>query len=266
MVSMIQTIGKEDIKTFKFNNMELRIITVNNEAWFIAKDVSDILEYRDPSTATRNLESNEKLLHTLHVAGQSRKTTLINESGLYELIFGSRKPEAKAFKKWVKTEVLPSIRRTGGYVQEGRAIDFVNSWLPQVDDVTKGVIASTLESNRKLVLENKTLTTTIEEQTPKVQAYQHLLDSSGHMRIGDFAKHINIGRNTFLKMLRDDGIMMKDGGSNVPKQSHMKYFHVISKSRRGFGDVYDVVSLLNMKGVEYLTKKYATKTNQLTKI
>lgn len=234
---------------------------IEGEPYFVARDVSNILGYRDASTATRSLDEDEKLLHTMYVAGQNRKTVLINESGLYNLIFGSRKEEAKEFKKWITSKVLPTIRKTGGYIKKSEAINFVNSWLPQLDETTKGVIASTLEMNRNLIVQNETLTTTIEEQAPKIEAYQHLLDSTGHMGMGDFAKHIDIGRNTFLRMLRDDDVLMKGDKKNIPKQRYMKYFKVVSKPRRN-SSVYDAVALLNVKGVDYFTKKYAKKKMQ----
>ena len=87
----------------------------DGESWFIAKDICCALGLQDVSMTVKRLDDDEKLIQTLFVSGQGRETWTVNESGLYGLIFLSRKPEAKAFRKWVTNEVLPSIRRTGAY-------------------------------------------------------------------------------------------------------------------------------------------------------
>ena len=108
---------KEQMKVFAFNptNQPIRVEVINNEPWFMARDVLDVLGIDDTSNAVNRLDNDEKLTRTLYVSGQNRQVWLVNESGLYNLIFQSRKPEAKAFRKWVTSDVLPSIRRTGNY-------------------------------------------------------------------------------------------------------------------------------------------------------
>ena len=96
------------------SSLNLRAVTINGEPWFVAKDVCDVLEHSDVSMAVQGLDPDEKTKQSLGLPG--RAPVLINESGLYSLILKSRKPEAKAFKKWVTSEVLPSIRKTGMYL------------------------------------------------------------------------------------------------------------------------------------------------------
>lgn len=103
------------------SNVNIRMEEVNNQPWFIAKDVCTALELSDVSMTVKRLEEDEKLIQTVLVSGQGREMWFINESGLYNLIFQSRKPEARAFRKWVTNEVLPSIRRTGQYRIKGEA-------------------------------------------------------------------------------------------------------------------------------------------------
>jgi prophage antirepressor-like protein len=100
------------LQEFKFNQSNVRIVMVNDEPWFVARDVCDILGLSDVSMFVLRLDDTEKLIQKLFVSGQNRDTYTINESGLYALIFTSTKPEAKAFRKWVTSEVLPQIRRT----------------------------------------------------------------------------------------------------------------------------------------------------------
>lgn len=103
-----------------FNNPEfgdIRTVVIDNEPWFVGKDVADILGYQNGSRdINRHVDEEDKRLTKMVSQGQNRDITVINESGLYSLIFGSKLESAKKFKKWVTSEVLPSIRKTGTYV------------------------------------------------------------------------------------------------------------------------------------------------------
>lgn len=109
------------ITQFTFHNdYNIRIIDIDGELWFVASDVASALEYRDASNMVRNLDADEADTHIMSISSESgieqnRQVTIINESGLYSAILKSRKPEAKKFKKWVTSEVLPAIRKTGKY-------------------------------------------------------------------------------------------------------------------------------------------------------
>lgn len=104
------------LNEFDFNGNAVRTITDEaSEVWFVAKDVADILGYAETSNMTERLDDDEKRKHTLQNGRNYTNQTLINESGLYNAVMGSQKAEAKYFKKWVTSEVLPSIRKTGGY-------------------------------------------------------------------------------------------------------------------------------------------------------
>lgn len=105
------------ITLFNFNRIDVRVITKENEPWFVLNDVCKILELENSRNVTARLDNDEKdYVHIMDAIGRERETTIINESGLYSLIIRSRKSEAKHFKKWVTSEVLPSIRKTGGYL------------------------------------------------------------------------------------------------------------------------------------------------------
>lgn len=102
------------LNEFDFNGNAVRTMTDDDsEVWFVAKDVADILGYAKTNNMTERLDEDEK--RTLYIAASQNNQTLINESGLYNAVMGSQKDEAKQFKKWVTSEVLPSIRKTGGY-------------------------------------------------------------------------------------------------------------------------------------------------------
>ncbi len=98
--------------TFNASNQQVRVVTINDEPYFVAKDVCDILELTNSRMTVQSLDEDERRKYCLPRQGE---TWCVNESGLYHLIFQSRKPEAKAFRKWVTAEVLPTLRRTGRY-------------------------------------------------------------------------------------------------------------------------------------------------------
>ncbi|HAV4536334.1 TPA: phage antirepressor protein [Acinetobacter baumannii] len=104
-----------NVSVFNFNQNEVRtIVKVDGEIWFVLSDVCNVLEIGNPSDAARRLDNDEVTLDIIE--GNHRPTNLVNESGLYSLVLTSRKPEAKQFKKWVTSDVLPSIRKNGGYI------------------------------------------------------------------------------------------------------------------------------------------------------
>jgi len=106
---------KEEVETQKNSFDDFTTIEIEGEAWFVATEVCKILGLTNPTEAIRNLDDDEKLTSELLRAGQMRKVNIISESGLYALVFKSKKPNAKKFRKWVTKEVIPSIRKTGGY-------------------------------------------------------------------------------------------------------------------------------------------------------
>lgn len=105
-------------KVFNYQEQQVRTLLKDNQPWFVAKDVCDILEISNSRDALSRLDEDEKATSVLPTQYGNKEMNLVNESGLYELVFTSRKQEAKSFKKWIKQEVLPSIRKTGTYSSE----------------------------------------------------------------------------------------------------------------------------------------------------
>ena len=136
----------EIFKNKEFGNLTL--LEKDNESWFIAKEIADILEYNQTSDMTRRLDTDEKINQRFQLSPTNvTQKTIINESGLYEAIFGSHMSKAKVFKKWVKTEVLPAIRKTGGYVNNDDL--FINTYLPFADETSKLLFRNTLKTVRQ---------------------------------------------------------------------------------------------------------------------
>lgn len=247
-----------------FENQEfgkVRTVLKDGETWFVAKDVCDCLDVKNVSDAINRLDDDEKNTIVLNEGIGNPEKSIINESGLYSLVLSSRKPSAKKFKKWVTSEVLPSIRKTGGYVQENRAIDFVNNWLPSLDETSKNVIAGVIEENRKLQYK-------IETDKPLVDFAETISASSDSIDVGVFAKvikdeGINIGRNKLFQWLREKGYLMDN---NIPYQKAMDsgMFEVVEYSyKTPFGDKLATKTLVTGKGqiklVQILKKEFNIK-------
>ena len=207
-----------------FNNPEfgeMRTVTINNEPWFVGKDVADILGYTNPQKAIRDhVDEDEKLTERIVLSGQNREIIVINERGLYSLILSSKLKGAKKFKRWVTAEVLPAIRKTGGYVHNDDA--FINTYLPFADESTKVLFKGTLKAIRGLNEQ-------IDRNRPKVVFADAVTASKTSILVGELAKlmkqnGIQIGEKRLFAWLRDNGYLIKRKGTdyNSPTQRSME--------------------------------------------
>lgn len=239
-------------EVFKYRDgRELTTVTVEGEVWFVAGDVCDILETSNSARDISRLEDDEKLMYTMCIAGQNRRLWLINESGLYALVMTSRKPEAKAFKRWVTHEVLPSIRKNGMYATE--------ELLDNPDLLIQ--VATKLRDERQARLAAEAVvaaqTVTLEEQKPKVEFYNTVADSKEAFTMEKVSKMLGIkgvGRNNLYKILREKKILLD---SNAPRQQYMNqgYFRVREVTvRRGFDINIEIQTLVYQKGIQFISK------------
>lgn len=187
---------------------QIRIIKgAQGEPLFCLTDVCKALELRAPDVR-RRLGDDVVSTHTVKDSlGRKNLITFVNEDGLYDVILDSRKPEAKTFRKWVTSEVLPQIRKTGGYIHT--TPDMSNDEI-----MARGymVAMATIEQKEKQLAEAQQ---TIEEQKPMVQFAEAITASQAAILIGDLAKLITqngykIGRTTLFKWLRDHGFLFKN--------------------------------------------------------
>lgn len=198
----------------------IRAMSEGGEPWFVAKDVCVILGYANPSKAIADHVENEDKLNneTLSSLGQ-RGGWLINESGLYSLIFGSKKPEAKAFKRWVTHEVLPAIRKTGGYMA-ARPDETPEEIMARALRIADDTMRRQRERIEGLAAENDAL-------RPKALFADAVAASDGTCLVGELAKMlrqngVDIGQNRLFGWLRDNGWLGKSGcNRNVPTQRAM---------------------------------------------
>lgn len=210
-----------EIQKFDFKGAALRTLTDEaGEPWFVAKDVCDILGI-DTNHLSESLDSDE--MNTLritegNVRGNPNKI-IISEPGLYRLVMKSRKPEAKEFQRWVTHEVLPQIRRTGGYIPTTDADD-------DMTILAKAVMIGqrTMEAQKQRIAEQQTR---IVELEPKARFTDAVAASDGTCLVGELAKMLrqngmDIGQNRLFRLLQADGYLGKSGSNrNVPTQRAM---------------------------------------------
>lgn len=224
-----------DIQNFQFGSKEIRVIDQDGESWFVARDVAEVLEYRTASDALRILDEDEKLLRTLCVSGQNREVNLINESGLYCLVLRSNKPEAKIFKKWITSEVLPAIRKHGGYLTELKTADLIANpdmiielaqSLKTEREKRKQAEALAERNEMTIALQDKVIT----EIQPKVQYYEDVLAAEDGILTNIIAKELEMSAATLNRRLKMLGVIYKQGDTWVLYQKYQNKGYTKSRT------------------------------------
>lgn len=191
---------------FNFEGSQVRMIRdEQGEPWFIAKDIANILGHGSTKDATRILEADEKGFHIVPTIRGPQKLTIVNESGVYSLIFLSRKDQAKKFKKWVTSDVLPTIRKTGSY---GKQIDLNDTKLLQ--NLLLNYTDKVIQLEDKLV-----------NNQPKVNFYDDFINSEGLYNLQNAARALDCHPNLFINSLKKHYLFYQ-GNALVP---HQRYLH-----------------------------------------
>ncbi|MDA1647548.1 MULTISPECIES: phage antirepressor KilAC domain-containing protein [unclassified Bacillus cereus group] len=199
---------------------QVRTVTQGEDVWFVAKDVADVLEFSDTHAMTRHLDEDE--LMSVKLTGMNMKSTLMNESGLYSAILRSRKPQAKVFKKWVTSEVLPSIRKHGAYMTDKVLEQAVTN-----PDFAIGLLTKLKEEKEKLAAAQQQIV----QQQPLVIFAEACMQSNESLKVSEVAKlaakhNIKIGQRQLFAKLREWNLMFKR--STEPTQSAVEkgYFEI----------------------------------------
>lgn len=203
-----------EVQLFNFENHEVRSLLINSEPWFVGKDVAEVLGYKKTRNAiAEHVDKDDALKQGITDSlGRTQETTIINESGLYSLILSSKLESAKKFKRWVTSEVLPALRKTGQYqVKE----------LSGQELMAKALI----EAQSVLAAKDKQ----IEEMKPKVVFADAVATSHTSILVGELAKilkqnGIDMGQKRLFAWLRENGFLIKRKGTdyNMPTQKAME--------------------------------------------
>lgn len=245
-----------EIRKFDFRGAALRTLTDEaGEPWFVAKDVCAILEISNPSDALKRLDDDERSRFNL---GRQGETNIVNEAGLYVLVLGSRKPEAHEFKRWVTHEVLPSIRKHGGYMvgqermtPEQMALASMRWLQSKVDEQAKQLKA----------------------QEGKVLFANAVETARTSILVGDFAKilksnGIDIGQRRLFAWLREHGWLIKAKGSswNMPTQKAMDlHLFEVKETAISHSDGHTTINKtpkMTGRGQTYFAKLFLAKPTQ----
>lgn len=214
--------------THPFEGVAIRIVMIDGAPWWVLVDVCRVLDIRNPSDAAARLDADEKMTlgntegaENRHFFGYGAAPTLINESGVYSLTITSRKPEAKRFKKWITSEVLPSIRRTGSYHTQPAPEP---SPAPSMPALLAEQALAVINGLQGLVAENQALAQerleTIHSQAdllnysmPRAAIHDRLIHADGTLTLSDAAKNIGVAPRKFMALLRREGWLFRRGKS-----------------------------------------------------
>lgn len=231
--------------------------------WFVAKDISDALDYKLTTDMTRNLEDDEKGMQSLHTLGGKQELTVINESGLYSVILSITKRNkdryvlSRDFKKWVTGEILPTIRTTGAYIESDREHEVVNNYFDGLSDELKLKVFEELKVNN-------------EKLQVKANMWDKFLDTNNTYTFTEVAKLVStyslenhnyeftISNHELTKKLRDLGILTKAVNKgqyiNLPNKPYENYFNVVTYQNSG-GVYKNTQTRVKSNGVEFIYDK-----------
>lgn len=229
-----------EIKVFSNEEFgKVRVLNIDNEPWFVGRDVAEVLGYSNTRDAiSKHVDEEDKGVAKCDTPSGAQQMTIINESGMYSLILSSKLPNAKKFKRWVTSEVLPAIRKTGSYnlPDFNNPAEAARAWAKEYEEKQKALAQVT-------------------EMKPKAEFYDDVTGSTDTIDIGSVAKVLNIpnmGRNKLFSFLRENKILNK---RNEPYQEYVDkgYFRQIETSWEHNGTTHiNLKTVVFQKGVDYI--------------
>lgn len=199
-----------DIQTFENSEFgSIRIVEIENEPYFVGKDVADVLGYSESNKAiSRHIDEEDRMKHPIPSTGGIQSSWIINESGLYSLILSSKLPTAKKFKRWVTSEVLPSIRKHGAYMTSAT----IEQAILNPDTIIKLATALKEEQskNKQLQAVNSELAVNNQIMKPKADYFDELVDRNLLTNLRETAKQLEIKQKDFINFLLEKKYLYRD--------------------------------------------------------
>lgn len=210
----------KDLQIFNYQDTPVRTVVIDDEPWFVLADLCKVLDIANPSDVASRVDDDALgIAEVIDSIGRTQHARTVNEAGMYEVVFLSRRPSAKDFKRWVTREVLPSIRKHGMYA----TADTVEAMLSDPDTMIRTLTALKEEKAARAELEARA-----EMDKPKVIFADAVSASTSTVLIGELAKilrgnGVDIGQNRLFERLRNDGFLIRRKGSdwNMPTQRSM---------------------------------------------
>lgn len=230
----------KEVQVFNFEQSNVRTMMIDNEPYFVGKDIAEVLGYSNPQKAIRDHIDNDDKTVNESFTVNGTKIILINESGVYSLIFGSKLDSAKRFKKWVTSEVLPSIRKTGGYQMQPQFN------VPQTLPEALRLSADLAEQNAEL--------------KPKAELHDKFIATAGAINLTAASKELNVKRNDLVDKLLNYGYIYRTKGHRGILQPMKKYvpklFVLKSGGYNSNGIEFTPQMLITPYGREVIYKKF----------
>ncbi|MBS5619679.1 BRO family protein [Eubacterium sp.] len=222
----------------------IRMVVVDNEPWFVAKDVCDILGVQNVTQSMQQLENFERSMFNI---GRQGEANIISESGFYTLVLRSRKPIAKPFRLWVTQEVLPQIRKTGGYIP-------INEEEPNELFLARAVqIANETIKHKDEIIDNQKKRIKSLEETEK--DWKLLMDTKGTFSVNEIAHFIGIGEYNLFKYMRNIGLLFKnENNDNVPYENPTNRTKFIAVPAIAPDGTAHIQTRVKPDGISYITK------------
>ena len=200
-----------------FNNPEfgeIRTVDIDNEPWFVGKDVAAALGYVEPTKAAREkVDPEDRGVSEIDTPSGTQQMTIINESGLYALVLSSKLPTAKAFKRWITHDVIPSIRKHGAYMTPEKLQEAILN--PDMMIQLCQQLKDEQEKNTVLRAKNSVLVVENQIMAPKADYFDELVDRNLLTNFTEAAKQLNIKRRTFISFLIDKKYLYRDKKGNL---------------------------------------------------
>lgn len=197
-----------NIQIFKYQTNEVRTVEMNGEPWFVLKDVCEVLDLGTTAKVAERLDADEKGMNQIHTPGGMQSVTVINESGLYNVILRSDKPEAKPFRKWITSEVLPSIRKHGAYMTP----ETLQAAILNPDTMIQlcQQLKAEQDKNAALTAANSQLTVDKQIMQPKADYFDELVDRNLLTSFRETAKQLDIKEKVLIRFLLDKKYIYRD--------------------------------------------------------
>lgn len=199
----------QDFQMFNFENREVRMHMVDGDPWFVGKDVADVLGYSETNAMTRRLNDDDFI--SVKLSGMNMKSVLINESGLYAAVMGSKLDSSRKFQRWVTKEVLPSIRKHGGYLTPEK----IEEALLNPDTLIQLATNLKEERTQRLLAEQR-----VNELQPKADYYDSILKNKSLMTISVIAKNYGMSAKGMNTLLHDLGVQYNHAGTWLMYSKH----------------------------------------------
>lgn len=239
-----------NIQIFNYQNNEVRTVELNGEPWFVLKDVCNILGVVNDRNVAARLDEDEKDVCQMDTLGGTQNVTVVNESGLYNVILRSDKPEAKPFRKWVTSEVLPSIRKNGGYIAGQQELS------PQELMAKALLVANKTLAEREariceLTAQNSQLTVEKQIMQPKAEYFDELVDRNLLTNFRETTKELGIKPKAFVAWLLEKKFLYRDQkGKLLPREDKNSGLFEVKEAKNDKTQWSGVQTLITPKGRE----------------